>query len=169
MLNLSDLSGFCLQLHCLLFSHSVLSDSSRPHGLQHTEGSLSFTVSWSLLKLMSVELMPSKHFILHHTLFLPTLLASIRVFSSESALCIRWPEYQSFSISPSSEYSGMFSFRMDWLDLLAVEGTFRSLFQHHSWSINYLGLSLLYGPVLTSLHDYWKTIQLRVYRPLLAK
>ena len=108
MLKLCDLSGFCLQLHCLLFSHSVLSDSSRPHGLQHTEGSLSFTVSWSLLKLMSVELMPSKHFILRHTLFLPTLLASIRVFSSEPALCIRWPEYQSFSISPSSEYSECF-------------------------------------------------------------
>ena len=98
--------------------------------------SLSVTNSWSLLKLMSIELvMPSNHLILCHTLlFLPSIFPSIRVFSSESVLYIRWPKYWSFSfsISPSSEYSGLISFRMDWLDLLSVQGTLKSLLQHHS-------------------------------------
>ena len=98
--------------------------------------SLSVTNSWSLLKLMSIELvMPSNHLILCHTLlFLPSVFPSIRVFSSESVLYIRWPKYWSFSfsISPSSEYSGLISFRMDWLDLLSVQGTLKSLLQHHS-------------------------------------
>ena len=89
------------------------------------------TSSWSLLKLMSIELvMPSNHFILcHPLLLLPSISPSIRVFSSESVLCIRWPKYWSFSfsISPSNEYSGLISFRMDWFDLLAVQGTFKSL------------------------------------------
>ena len=98
--------------------------------------SLSFTISQSLLKLMSVELMmPSNHLILCcRLLLLPSVFPSIRVFPSESALHIRWPKYWSFSfsISPSNEYSGLISFRMDWLDLLAVQGTLKSLFQHHS-------------------------------------
>ena len=98
--------------------------------------SLSFTISWSLLKLMSAELvMPSNHLILCYPLFLlPSIFPSIRVFSNESALCIMWPKYWSFSfnISPSNEYSGLISFRMDWLDLLGVQGTLKSLFQHHS-------------------------------------
>ena len=98
--------------------------------------SVFITNSWSLLKLMSTELvMPSNHFILCHPLLLPpSIFPSIRVFSNESVLCIRWPKYWSFSfnISPSNEYSGLISFRMDWLDLLSVQGTLKSLFQQHS-------------------------------------
>ena len=100
------------------------------------QASLSITSSWSLLKLMSVEsVMPSNHLILCHPLLLPpSILPSIRVFSSESILHIRWPKYWSFSpnISPSNEYSGLISFRMDWLDHLAVQGTLKSFLQHHS-------------------------------------
>jgi len=98
--------------------------------------SLSITNSWSLLKLMSIELvMPSNHLTLCHPLLLPpSIFPSIRVFPNESVLHIRWPKYWSFSfsISPSNEYSGLISFRMDGLDLLAVQGTLKSLFQHHS-------------------------------------
>ena len=98
--------------------------------------SLSITNSWSLLKLMSIELvMPSSHLILcHPLLLLPPVPPSIRVFSSESTLCMRWPKYWSFSfsISPYNEHSGLISFRMDWLDLLAVQGTLKSLLHHHS-------------------------------------
>ena len=96
---------------------------------------LSITNSWSLLKLMSIEsVMPSNHLGLCCLLLLPTIFPSFRVFSNESVLHIRWPEYWrfSFSISPSSEYSGWISFRIDWLDLLAVQGTLKSLCQHHS-------------------------------------
>ena len=98
--------------------------------------SLSITNSWSLLKLMSIEsVMPSNHLILCHPLLLPpSIFPSIRIFSNESVLHIRWTKYWSFifSISPSNEYSGLISFRMDWLDLLAVQGTLKSLLQHHS-------------------------------------
>ena len=104
------------------FSHSVVSDSLQPHGLQHAY--LSITNSQSLHKLMSIELvMSSNHIILCHPLLLPpSIFPSIRVFSNESVLCIRWPKYWSFSfsLSPSNEYSGLISFRMDWLDLLTV-------------------------------------------------
>ena len=99
------------------------------------QASLSITNSWSLLKLMSIELvMPSNHLILSCPLLLLSVFPSIRVFSNESALCIRWPKYWSFSfnINPSNEYSGLISFRMDCLDLLAVQGTLTSLLQHHS-------------------------------------
>ena len=115
------------------FSHSVVSDSLRPFARQ---ASLSITNSWSLLKLVSMKsVMPSSHLILcHPLLLLPSIFPSIRVFSSESALLIRWPEYWSFSfsISPSSEHPGLISFRMDWLDFLAVQGTLKNLLQHHS-------------------------------------
>ena len=97
--------------------------------------SLSFTISQSLLKLKSIELvMPFNHLILCRPLLLPSIFPSIRVFSSESALHIRWPKYWrlSFSINPSNEYSGLISFSIDWLDLLAVQGTLKSLLQHHS-------------------------------------
>ena len=98
--------------------------------------SLSITSSWSLLKLMSIELvMPTNHLILYHPLLLlSSIFPSIRVFSNQSVLRIRWPKYWSFSfnISPSNEHSGQISFRMDWLDLLAVQGTLKSLLQHHS-------------------------------------
>ena len=98
------------------------------------QASLCITNSWSLPKLMSIEsVMTSSHFILCHLLLLlPSIFPSIRVFSSESAFCIRWPKYWSFSfnISPTSEHPGLISFRMDWLDLLAVQGTFKSLLRH---------------------------------------
>ena len=98
------------------------------------QASLSFTISWSLLKLMFIESMiPSNHLLLYHPLLLlPSIFPSIRVFSNESVLHIRWPKHWSFSISPSNEYSGLISFRMDWLDLLAVQGTLKSLLQNHS-------------------------------------
>ena len=100
------------------------------------QASLSITNSQSLLKLMAIEsVMPSNHLILcHPPLLLPSIFPSIRVFSNESVLLIRWPKYWSFSfsISPSNEYSGLISFRIDWLDLLAVQGTLKSLLQHHS-------------------------------------
>ena len=115
-----------------MFSHSVVSSSWTPVW----QASLSFTNSWSLLKLMSIEsVMPLKHLILCcPLLLLPSLCDSIRVFSSESALPIRWPKFWSFSlnISLSKEHSGPISFRMDWLDLLVVQGTLKSLLQHHS-------------------------------------
>ena len=117
----------------LLFSYSVMSDSATPR-TEACQASLSFTISQSLLKLMSTEsVMPSSHLNLCLPLFLlPSIFASIRVFSSESVLHIRWPQYLSFSVSPSSEYSGLISFRIDWFDLLDVQGTLKSLLQHHN-------------------------------------
>ena len=118
-----------------MFSRSVMSDSLQPHRLQHTRLPCSFTISRSLLKLMSIELvMPSNHLILCCPLLFPSVFSSIRVFSKESVLRIRWPKYWSFSFSISlfNEYSGLISFRMDLLDLLAVQGTLTSLLQHHS-------------------------------------
>ena len=124
------------------------------------QASLSFTISQSLLKLMPIEsVMPSKNLILcRPLLLLPSIFPSIRVFSNESVLCIRWPKYWSFSfsISPSNEYSGLMSFRMDWFDLLAVQGTLKSLLQHHSSKASILWCSLLYGPGLTSICNHWK-------------
>ena len=124
------------------------------------QASLSFTISWSLLKVMSIEsVVSSNHIILcHPLLFLPSIFPSIRVFSNESALRIRWPKYWSFSfsISPSSEYSGLTSFRKDWFDLLAVQGTLKSLFQHHSSKVSLLWHSAFFMVQLTSVHDYWK-------------
>ena len=124
------------------------------------QASLSFTISWSLLKLMSIELMmPSNYFILcHPLLLLPSVFPNIRVFSNESALPIMWPKYWSFSlsISPFNECLGLISFSIDWLDLLAVQGTLKSSPTPHFKSINSLVLSFLYGPILTSKHDYWK-------------
>ena len=105
-------------------------------GTAACQASLSITISQSLLKLMSIEsVMPSNHLILcHPLLFLPSIFPSIRVFSNESAVYIRWPKYRcfNFSISPSNEYSGLISFRIDWFDLLAVQGTLKSLLQYHS-------------------------------------
>ena len=112
----------------------VISNSSHPYGLKHARLPCPSLSSQSLLKLMSIEsVMASSHLILcHPLLLLPSVFTSIRVFSSESTLCIRWPEYLSFSISLFSECSGLISFRIDWLDLPAVRGTFKSLLQHHS-------------------------------------
>jgi len=132
-----------------------MSDSLRTAACQ---SSLSIINSWRLLKLMSIEsVMPSNHLILCRPLFLlPSVLPNIRVFSNEPILCIRWPKFWSFSISPSNDYSGLISFRMDWFDLLAVQRTLKSLLQHHSSKISISALSFLYDPTLTSIHDYWK-------------
>ena len=127
--------------------------------------SLSITNSWSLLKLMSIELvMPSNHLILCHPLLLaPSIPPSIRVFFNESVFCIRCPKYWSFSfnISPSSEYSGLISFRMDWLDLLAVQGILKSLLQHHSSKAPILQCSAFFIVQLSHLYmTIGKTIAL---------
>ena len=121
--------------------------------------SLSITNSRSLLKLMSIEsVLLSNHLILcHPLLLLPSIFPSTIVFSSDSVLSIRWPKYWSFSISPSNEYSGLISFKIDWLGLLAVKETLKSLLQHHSSKASILSvLSFLYGPTLIFIHDYWK-------------
>ena len=115
---------------------------------------LSITNSQSLLKLMSM--MPSNHLILcHPLLLLPSIFPSIRVFSNESVLCIRWPKYQSFSISPSNEYSGLISFRIDWFDLLAVQGTLKGLLQHCSSKASILWHSAFFTVQLS--HPYMTT------------
>ena len=120
------------------------------------QASLSITNFRSLLKLMSIEsMMPSNHLILcHPLLLLPSIFPSIRVFSNESVLCIRWPKYCSFSfsINPSKEYSGLISFRMDWFDLLAVQGTLKSLLQHHSSKASILQHSALFTIQLSHLY-----------------
>ena len=123
------------------------------------QASLSIANSQSLLKLMPNEsVMPSNHLILCHRplLLLPSVFPSIRVFSNESALRIRWPKDWSFSfsISPSNEYSGLISFRMDWLDLLAVQGTLKSVLQHHSSKALILRCSAFF--IVQLSHDYWK-------------
>ena len=132
-----------MTISSIQFSCSTKSNSSRPHGLQHT---LSITNSWSLFKLVSIEsVIPSNHlFLCRPLLLLPSIFPSIRVFSNESALHMRLPKYWSFSlnISPSNEHPGLISFRMDWLDLLAVQGTLKSpcgLLQHHSSKALILG------------------------------
>ena len=129
------------------------------------QASLSITNSWSWLKLTSIEsVMPSNHLILcHPLLLLPSIFPSIRVFSNESALRIRWPKYWSFSfnISPSNEHSGLISFRMDWLDLLVVQGTLKSLLQHHSSKASILQHSAFF--IVQLSHPYMtigKTIAL---------
>ena len=130
----------------LQFSCSVLSNSATPWTAAH-QASLFITNSQSLLKLMPIELvMPSNHLILCHSLLLLSIFPSIRVFSNELALCIRWPKYWSFSlnISPSNEYSGLIFFRMDWLYLFAVQGTLKSLLQHHSSKASILWCSAFF-------------------------
>ena len=143
----------------MLFSHSVVSNSAPPWTAA-CQASLSFTISQILLKLISMEsVMPSNHLIFScPLLLLPSIFPSIRVFSNELALRIRWPKYRSFNftIRPSNDHSELISFRINWCDLLAVQGTFNRLLQHHSSSINSLAFRLLYGPTLTSIHDYWK-------------
>ena len=141
------------------FSCSVVSDPLRPQWTTERQASLSITNSWSLLKFMSImSVMPSNNLILCHPLLLPpSIFPSIRVFSSESALPIRWPNYWSFSfsISPSNEYSGPISFRIDWLDLLAVQETLKSLLQHHSSKASILWLSAFFIGQLS--HPYMTT------------
>ena len=124
------------------------------------QASLSITNAQSLLKLMSINMvMPSNHLILCCPFLLPlSIFPSIRVFPSELVLCIRWPKHWSFNfnISPSNEYSGLISFRMNWLDILVVQGTLKSLLQHHSSKTSILQCSAFFIVQLTSIHDYWK-------------
>ena len=166
--NISSIA--CVFIFLVQFSCSVVSDSLWPHGLQHarlpcpspTPRVYSNSCSLSLLKLMFIELvMPFNHLILcRPLLLLPSIILSIRVFSNESALRLRWPKYWnfSFSISPSNEYSGLISFRMDWLVGFpccprdSQESSPTPQFK----STNSLVLSFLYSPTLTSIHDYWK-------------
>ena len=135
-----------------------MSDSSTPWTAE-CQASQSITNFQSLLKLRSiVSVMPSNHLILYHPLLLPPLIfPSIRVFSNELVLCIRWPKYWSFSfsINPSNEYSGLISFRMDWFDLLAVQGTLKSLLQQHSSKASLLHCSAFF--VVQLLHPYMTT------------
>ena len=124
------------------------------------QASLSITNSWTLLRIMSIKsVMPSNHLILcHPLLLLPSVFPNIRVLSNESVLHIRWPEYWSFSfsISPSNEYSGLISFSIDCFNLLAVQGTLKSLPTPQFKSIHSSALTFIYGPTLSSIHDYWK-------------
>ena len=121
---------------------------------------LSITACWGLFKLMSIELvMPSNHLILCHPLLHPpSIFPTIRVFANESVLGIRWPKYWTFifSIGPFNKHSGLISFRMDWLDLFAVQGTLECSPKPEFKSINSLALIFLYSPTLTSIHDHWK-------------
>ena len=148
-----------------------MSDSATPWTAAH-QASLSITNSQSLLKLMTIELvMSSNHLILcHPLLLLPSIFPDIRVFANESALHIRWPKYWSFSfsISPPNEYSGLISFRIDWLDLLAVQGALKSLLQHHSSKASILWHSSFF--IVQLSHPYMttgKTIALTRRTPLL--
>ena len=125
------------------------------------QASPSITNAWGLLKLISIgSVMPSNHLILcHPLLLLPSIFPSIRVFSNDLVLCSRWPKYWSFSfsISPSSEYSGLISFRMNWLDLFVVQVTLQESSPTSQFkSVNSLALNFLYSPTLTSIHEYWK-------------
>ena len=148
----------------LLYSHSVMSDSLWPHGLQ---ASLSFTIPWSWPKLTSIEsMMPSNHLIHYHPLLLlPSIFLSIKVFSNEPALYITWPKYWSFSfsISSSNKYLGLISFRIDWSDL-AVQGTLKSLLQHHSSKAPILQCSAFFMVQLSRLYmTTGKTIALTIW------
>ena len=154
------------------FSRSVVSDSVTPWTAAH-QASLPITNSQSLLKLMSIEsVMPSSHLILRCPLLLPpSIFPSIKVFSDESVLQITWPISWSFSfsISPSSEYSGLISFRMDWLDLLAVQGTLKSLLQYHSSKASILWCSAFFTVQLSHPHMTTGKTIVRLYGPLTAK
>ena len=156
---------FYAYLHSVEFSHVWL--FVIPWTAAH-QASLSNTNSWDLLKLMSIEsVMPSNYLILFHPLlFPPSIFPSIRVFSNESIIHIRWPKYWSFrfNISPSNECSGLISFRMDWLDLLAVQGTLKSLLQHHSSKASVLQRSIFF--IVQLSHPYMtagKTIALTIW------
>ena len=141
------------------FSHSVVSDSLRPHELQHTRPPCPSSTPGVYPNSCPLSpVMPSNHLILYQPLFLlPSTFPSIRVFSNESALRIRWPKYWSFSfnISPSNEHPGLISFRIDWLDLLAVQGTLKSLLQHHSSKASILRCSAFF--IVQLLHPYMTT------------
>ena len=149
----------CIQFNIVVHSLSCVWLFAVPWTAAH-QASLSIINSWSLLKLMPTEsMMPSNHLILCcPLLLLPSIFPSIKIFSNESILQIRWPKYWSFSFSicPSNEYSGLISIRIDWFDFLAVQRTQESSPTPEFKSISSLELSFLYDPTPTSLHDYWK-------------
>ena len=160
-------SVLSVQFSSVQFSHSVVPNFETPW-ITACQASLSITDSQSLPKLMSIEsVMPSRHLILcGPLLLLPPISPSIRVFSNKSILCMRWPKYWSFSfsISPSNEYSGLISFRMDWLDLLEVQGTLKSLLQHHSSKASILWHSVFFMVQLSHLYmTTGKTIALTIW------
>ena len=146
----------CMKAPSVQFSHSVMSDSVTPWTAAH-QAALSITSSWSLLKLMSIKsVMPSNHLILCcPLLLLPSIFPSIRVFPNKAVLCIRWPKYWSVSFSPSNEYSGLISFRNDWFDLLAVQGTLKHLLQYHNSKASVLQHSAFFMGQLS--HPYLTT------------
>ena len=149
--------SLCKGLECSVQSPSSVWLFVTPWTTAH-QASLSITNSWSSPKPMSIEsVMPSNHLILCPLLLLPSMFPSIKVFSNESALWIRWPKYWhfTFSISPSNEYSGLIFFRMDWLDLLAVQGTLKSLLQHHSSKASILQHSAFF--IVQLSHPYMTT------------
>ena len=154
--------GTIIEFRSVQFSRSVMSNSLQPHGPTR-QTSLSISISQSLLKFMSIESeMPSSHPIFCHPLLhLPSIFPSIRIFSNESTLHIRWQKYWSFSFSiiisvhPSNEHSGLISFRMDWLDLLAVQGTLKSLLQHHISKASILWHSAFF--IVQLSHPYLST------------
>ena len=156
-------TGNCIQYVAVVQPLSCVRLRATPWTAAH-QTSLSFTISWGLLKLTAIESVRSNHLILcHPLLLLPTIFPSIRVFSNESALHIRWSKYQSFSfsISPSNEYSGSISLRIEWFDFLAVQGTLKSLIQHHNLKASILWHSALF--MVQLLHLYMaagKTIAL---------
>ena len=144
----------CIFISSVQFSRSVVSNSLRPHKSQHARPACPSPTPG-----VHTNSCPSSRLIhCRPLLLLPPIPPSIRVFSKESTLHLRWPKYWSFSfsISPSNQHPGLISFRMDWLDLLAVQGTLKSLLQHHSSSTNSSALSFLHSPTLTSIHDHWK-------------
>ena len=150
----------------------------QPHGLQYTRLPLLITNSWNLLKLMSIEsVMPSSHLIFCHPLLLPSVFPSIKVFSSESVLHIRWTKYWSFSfsISPSNEYSGLISFRTECLDLLAIQGTLNTNPKVLVFSNTTVQKHQFFGAQFSLwsnshiIHDYWKNHKLWLYGPFLTK
>ena len=165
---LSSQKPWVLVTNLLWFCCQVMSNSWRLRGLRY------FTISWSLPKFMFIEsVMPSNHLIFWCLLlFLPSIFPSIRVFFNESALCIRWPKYWSFSfsISPSNEYSELISFKIDWFDLLAAQGILKSLLQHHSSKASILQHSAFFRAQL-SLDYTWllENPEPWLYGPLLAK
>ena len=158
----NSISGYVVVSSVFIFSSAQSFSRVRLFATPWTaarQTSLSITNSWSLFKHMSIELViPSNHLFLCHPLLQASTFPRLRVFSNKSVLHIRWPKHGSFSfnISPYNEYAGLISFRMDWLDLLAVQGTLKSLLQHHSSKVPVLQCSAFYSPTLTSIHDYWK-------------
>ena len=141
----------------LLFSHLVMYNTLQPHWLQYVR--LPCSISHSLFKFRFIRwVMTSNHLVLGHPLLLSSVFPNIRIISNEAALRIKWPKYWSFSFSiyPPNEYSELASFKIDWFDLLAVQGTLQGLCQHHSSAPSVLWSSAFYGPTLTSIHVYWK-------------